>query len=52
MSFTKRIFKINDRYQQSFKTKETIALTKGVNKYLTDMATFLKQNGSNGLGVR
>lgn len=35
-----------------FKTKETIALTKGVNKYLTDMATFLKQNGSNGLGVR
>jgi hypothetical protein len=34
-----------------FKTQETINLTKGGNKYLTDMAEFLKQNGSNGLGA-
>ena len=34
-----------------FKTQETINLTKGGNKYLTDMAEFLNQNGSNKLGV-
>lgn len=33
-----------------FKTKETINLTKGGNKYLTDMAEFLRMNGSNKLG--
>lgn len=33
-----------------FKTNETIELTKGGNKYLTDMANFLKQNGANALG--
>lgn len=33
-----------------FKTKETIDLTKGGNKYLTDVANFLKQNGSSALG--
>ena len=31
------------------KTHETIALTKGGDKYLTDMANFLKKNGSEGL---
>jgi hypothetical protein len=33
-----------------FKTKETVELTKGGNKYLTDMAEFLKLNGSNMIG--
>jgi hypothetical protein len=33
-----------------FKTEETVELTKGGNKYLTDMANFLKQNGINALG--
>ena len=33
-----------------FKTKETIELTKGGNKYLTEMADFLKQNGPDKLG--
>lgn len=33
-----------------FKTNETINLTKGGNKYLTDMAEFLQMNGSNMLG--
>jgi hypothetical protein len=33
-----------------FKTNETINLTKGANKYLTDMAEFLQLNGSNMLG--
>jgi hypothetical protein len=33
------------------KTQETINLTKGGNKYLTDMAEFLKQKGSGGLPV-
>jgi hypothetical protein len=32
-----------------FKTEETINLTKGGNKYLTEMAEFLKVNGSNKL---
>ncbi len=31
------------------KTKETIALTKGGNKYLTEMAQFLEKNGVEGL---
>jgi len=31
------------------KTKETINLTKGGNKYLTDMSQFLEKNGSKGL---
>ena len=34
-----------------FKTKETINLTKGANKYLTEMAEFLKQNGPSKLGT-
>lgn len=33
-----------------FKTNETINLTKGGNKYLTDMAEFLQANGSQMLG--
>lgn len=33
-----------------FKTGETIELTKGGNKYLTEMADFLKKNGSSALG--
>lgn len=33
-----------------FKTSETVNLTKGGNKYLTDMAEFLKYNGSQMLG--
>lgn len=34
------------------KIKETINLTKGGNKYLTDMAKFLERYGSSALGVR
>lgn len=33
-----------------FKTKDTVNLTKGGNKYLTDMAQFLQTNGSGMLG--
>jgi hypothetical protein len=33
-----------------FKTQETVNLTKGGNKYLTDMAEYLKINGIDLLG--
>lgn len=43
-------FRKNDGW--FIKTEETIALTKGGNKYLTEMAQFLEKNGTNDLGKK